>query len=176
MTAYEHPKRVSMIVTFLDMHHKPTALPPPTPKGKVALLKADRPPVHFYRYLYNTIGGPWKWVERRKLDDGALATLIGDPANELYVLYVDGCPAGMAEMDFRTAGIGQLSYFGLMPDFIGKKLGYFYLYHTLANAWTKPISVLKVNTCSLDHPHALPLYQRMGFAPYSREERYIELP
>jgi hypothetical protein len=28
----------------------------------------------------------------------------------------------------------------------------------------------------LDHRRALPLYQRAGFVPYSREERYIELP
>jgi hypothetical protein len=28
----------------------------------------------------------------------------------------------------------------------------------------------------LDHPRALPLYQRLGFTPYSREERFVELP
>ena len=26
------------------------------PKGKIAILRAEHPPVHFYRYLYNTIG------------------------------------------------------------------------------------------------------------------------
>ena len=44
------------------------------------------------------------------------------------------------------------------------------------NAWLQPIGKLLVNTCTLDHPRALPLYQRMGFVPYSREDRYIELP
>jgi hypothetical protein len=44
------------------------------------------------------------------------------------------------------------------------------------NAWTHGIPKFKVNTCTLDHPRALPLYQRLGFVPYAREDRYIELP
>jgi GNAT superfamily N-acetyltransferase len=169
-------KRVPMTVTFLEMHSKPSALPPPQPRIKVAILRAANPPVHFYRYLYNTIGDSYKWVDRRKLSDEALAAIIGHPQVELYVLYADGCPAGLAELDFRDATMGQIAYFGLMPEFVGKRLGYFFLYHAVANAWAKPISALLINTCTLDHPRALPLYQRIGFAPYSREDRYIELP
>ena len=76
----------------------------------------------------------------------------------------------------RDAATGNLAYFGLMPEAVGQRLGYFFLYHAVMNAWLRPISKLLVNTCTLDHPRALPLYQRMGFVPYSREDRYIELP
>lgn len=164
-----------MTVTFLEMKSRPAVLPPPQPLGKVALLRAQDPPIHFYRYLYDTIGHDYYWVDRRRLDDAGVAAVIHHPSVELYVLYVDGCPAGMAELDFREAGTGLLAYFGLMPEFIGRRLGYFFLYHTVANAWLKPISALLVNTCTLDHPRALPLYQRMGFTPYSREDRSVEL-
>ncbi|HWA92510.1 MAG TPA: GNAT family N-acetyltransferase [Rhizomicrobium sp.] len=169
-------KRIPMTVTFLEMHARPSALPPPQPKGKVAILKADNPPVHFYRYLYDTIGAPYWWVDRKKLSDDALAAVVRAPETELYVLYADGCPAGMAELEFRDAKAGQLAYFGLMPDYVGHGLGYFFLYHAVQLAWAKPISRLLINTCTLDHPRALPLYQRIGFVPYSREDRYIELP
>lgn len=169
-------KRVPMTVTFLEMRSKPPALPPPQPKGKIALLRAENPPVHFYRYLYNTIGEPYLWVDRRKLTDEALAELVQHSQVELYVLYVDGCPAGMAELEFKDAAAGQVAYFGLMPEFVGRKLGFFFLYHVVSIAWSRPISSLLINTCTLDHPRALPLYQRIGFVPYSREERYIELP
>lgn len=168
-------KRVPMTVTFLEMKSKPPALPPPQPKGKIAILRAENPPIHFYRYLYNMIGEPYLWVDRRKLTDEALAELVQHPKVELYVLYVEGCPAGMAELEFKEAA-GQVAYFGLMPDFVGRKLGYFFLYHAVSIAWSRPISSLLINTCTLDHPRALPLYQRIGFVPYSREERYIELP
>ncbi len=170
------PQRVPTVVTFLEMLQHPTALPPPQPKGKVAILKAERPPVHFYRYLYDSIGREYKWVDRKKLSDAALADLLNDRLVDLYILYADGCPAGMAEFDFRTEEVGQLAYFGLLPEFVGRHLSYFFLYHTTINAWTRPITRLLVNTCTLDHPRALPLYQRMGFVPYAREDRFIEMP
>lgn len=176
MTVKKQAKRIPTVVTFLEMKARPHAIPPPQPKNKVALLKADRPPVHFYRYLYDAVGRDYQWVDRKKLNDTQLAELLVDPLVEVFVLYVDGCPAGLSELDFREPNIGQLAYFGLIPDFIGRKLSYFFLYHSALNAWAKPISKLLVNTCTLDHPRALPLYQRMGFIPYSRENRYIEVP
>jgi GNAT superfamily N-acetyltransferase len=164
-----------MTVTFLEMRGKPSMIPPPHPSTKVAILRADKPPVHFYRYLYTTIGERYFWVDRRRMDDSAVAALIKNPLLELYVLYADGNPAGMAELDFREPHVGLLAYFGLMPEYIGKRLGTYFLYHAVQNAWTRAISTLLVNTCTLDHPRALPLYQRMGFVAYSREERSVEL-
>jgi ribosomal protein S18 acetylase RimI-like enzyme len=169
-------RRIPMVVTFLEMNAKPSVLPPPQPRGKVALLRCENPPVHFYRYLYDTIGSGYYWVDRKKLSPDALAELIEHPLNQLFVLYNDGNPAGMAELDLRKPGITNISYFGLMPEAIGKRLGHFFLYHTCINAWLEPIQRLTVNTCTLDHPRALPLYQRMGFTAYSREERFVELP
>ncbi len=81
----------------------------------------------------------------------------------------------MAEIELRADGSANISYFGLMPEAQGKGLGFFFLYHACMNAWAQPISRLLVNTCTLDSPRALPLYQRMGFTPYSREERFVEL-
>jgi len=170
------PVRIPTVVTFLEMLQRPPALPPPQPKGKVAFLKAETPPVPFYRYLYDQVGNKYKWVDRKKMSDAAVAEILGDPKVELFVLYVEGCPAGMAELDFRVEGLGQLAYFGLVPDYVGRRLGYFFLYHSTLVAWSRPISKYIVNTCTLDHPRALPLYQRMGFVPYAREDRYIEMP
>lgn len=175
MAGSKSKRFLPMTVTFLEMKRKPTIVPPPQPLGKIAILRAENPPVHFYRYLYDTIGGPYYWVDRRRMADSAVAAIIRSPQVELYVLYVDGCPAGMAELDFREHGTGLLAYFGLLPEFIGKGMGYFFLYQAVQNAWLRPISTLLVNTCTLDHPRALPLYQRMGFAPYSREDRSVEL-
>ncbi len=50
-------------------------------------------------------------------------------------------------------------------NYVGKQLGYFFLYHACVNAWARPISRLLVNTCTLDHPRALPLYQRLASFP-----------
>ena len=168
--------RIPMTVTFLEMKSRPSVLPPPQPRGKVALLRSEKPPTHFYRYLYDTIGEDYYWVDRKKLSPEALAEVIHDPRNLLFILYTDGNPAGLAELDLRKPGNCNISYFGLMPEAIGKRLGYFFFYHTCVNAWLQPISRLTINTCTLDHPRALPLYQRLGFTAYNREERFVELP
>ena len=36
-------------------------------------MRAEDCTVSFYRYLYETVGTPWLWYERRLLDDAALA-------------------------------------------------------------------------------------------------------
>ena len=64
MSASGDPRRISMTVTFLEMTAKPAALPPPLPRGKIAFLRSEHPPVHFYRYLYDTVGGKYFWVDR----------------------------------------------------------------------------------------------------------------
>ncbi len=167
-------KRIPTVVTFLEMRSRAPVLAP-LPKGKIAILRAERPPVHFYRYLYDTIGRDYHWVDRKKVPDDALQTIIQDPKVELYVLHAEGCPAGMAELDFRKENVCNLAYFGLIPEFIGRGLGFFFLQQTVELAWTKPIAKYTVNTCTLDHRRALPLYQRVGFVPYAREDRYIDL-
>jgi GNAT superfamily N-acetyltransferase len=168
-------RRIPMTVTFLEMTARPRMAAPPQPRGKVALLKVEKPAAHFYRYLYDTIGGDYYWVDRKKIAPDALTTIIQDPLNQLFVLYTEGSPAGMAELDLRKPGQANISYFGLMPEAIGRRLSVFFLYHTVMNAWAEGITRLTVNTCTLDHPRALPLYQRLGFVPYSREERFVEL-
>ena len=169
-------RRLPMIVTFLEMTARPNMSAPPQPKGKLAILKAEKPTPHFYRYLYDTIGGEYFWVDRKKVGPDALAAIIQDPLNELYVLYTDGTPAGMAELDWRKPGRCNIAYFGLMPEAIGRGLGAFLLHHACLNAWSRDIQRLTINTCTLDHARALPLYQRMGFSVYAREERFVELP
>ena len=163
-------------VTYLECLARPSPPGPPRPMMKTAILRSENPPVHFYRYLYDTIGHDYFWVERRKWGDDVLAAMLAEAKVELYVLYVSGVPAGMAELDFREEKAGQIAYFGLMPDFVGHRLGPWFLYQTCELAWSKPIPKLIVNTCTLDHPRALQTYQRMGFTPYSREERTIWLP
>src|SRR5437764_1065479 len=85
----------------------PPARPPgpriPAPFAKLALMRADEPTVSFYRYLYETVGTPWLWFERRLLDDVMLAAEITKQTTEIFVLYVGGVPAGYFELDVARA-------------------------------------------------------------------------
>ena len=170
-------RMVTATVTYLAMEAKPGGNPPPRPfLKKVAILQAETPAVHFYRYLYDAIGRDYLWVERRGMSDDDLRKVLESENFALYVLYIAGVPAGMAELDFPEDGVGQIAYFGLMPEFIGRRIGPWFLHQAIELAWTAPIARLRVNTCTLDHKKALPIYQRAGFVPYARGEKTIRVP
>jgi hypothetical protein len=90
------------IVTHLEMLAEPRLPPCPRPQGKFALMRAENPPVHFYRYLYDAVGRDYFWVNRKRLSDEALARIIHDPEVMICVLYCGGSPAGYFELDFRN--------------------------------------------------------------------------
>ena len=81
--------------------------------------------------------------------------------------------AKVSGINFRKPPSAELAYFGLIPDFIGRGLGSFLLASAIDIAWSHPIERLWVHTNTLDHPRALPLYQKMGFAPYAQEQSEI---
>jgi len=164
------------VITYLEMHERPRLPPVPAPHGKHALIRAEECTVSFYRYLYETVGTPWLWYERRLLDDAALAARIQKPTTEIFVLYVGGVPAGYFELDTAPPDETELCYFGLVPEFIGRRLGPFLLRAAIDRAWSRPIRRLWVHTRMFDHPKALGLYQRAGFVVYARRPLRFEDP
>ncbi len=172
--------KIACTITFLEMLEPPGRRPPLPAGGRgLALLKVEEPTVSFYRYLYNTVGEKWLWFERRLLSDGQLGAIVQDSKVEVWVLYCGGQPAGFAELDFRKLTrfkVVDLAYFGLLPAFIGRKLGPYLLGSALDRAWSAKPERVTVNTNSLDHPRALPLYQRFGFKPVRREDRLFDDP
>lgn len=143
----------------------------------LALVHAKRPPLHFYRYLYHTVGSPYLWWQRRELDDEALATIVHDERVEILVFQVDGVPAGFAELDRRRSGEIALVHFGLMPEFVGQGLGLPFLARVMEHAWqSDDVERVIVHASSTDHPRALMVYQRLGFVPYDVQHELIDDP
>ena len=164
------------IITYLEMRERPNTPRIAAPLGKLALMRAENCTVSFYRYLYETVGTPWLWYQRRLLDDGALAAEIGKPTTEIFVLYVGGVPVGYFELGAAAPLETELCYFGLIPQFIGRGLGPFMLRAAIDRAWSRPIERLWVHTRKFDHPKALAVYQRAGFVVYARQHLRFEDP
>ncbi|MBW8055726.1 MAG: GNAT family N-acetyltransferase [Nitrospira sp.] len=161
--------RIETTVTYLEMTERPTRPSTPVPAGKLAIFRAEQPTVSFYRYMYDTVGEPWNWTDRRRLTDDELTGIIHDPDVAIYILYVAGVPAGFVELDGRIAGAVELSYVGLMPEFVGRGLGSYLLDWAVSAAWLMEPKRVWLHTCSLDHPSALPMYRRAGFVPYDQQ-------
>ncbi len=163
--------RVGVTVTFLRMDR-----PPSTPfRGFAAgyqIVRAAACTVPFYRYLYNTVGADYLWWLRRTSPDKELAALLADPSISIHTLYANGEPAGFFELDERSWPDVNLSYFGLLPHAIGYGTGFAFLRAAVDEAWRRRPKGVTVNTCTADHPRALPNYLRAGFH-VTREVREV---
>jgi GNAT superfamily N-acetyltransferase len=163
-------------ITYLEMLEQPAGRRFPAPLETLALMRAEACTVSFYRYLYDTVGEPWLWFERRILDDAAVDAQIHRPTIEIFVLYVRGGPAGFFELDTAVPRETKLCYFGLIPDFIGRRLGPYLLQAAIDRAWSRPIDRFWLHTSTFDHPKALSVYQRAGFVVYARRSVLFEDP
>jgi GNAT superfamily N-acetyltransferase len=154
--------RIIVTVTFLRQETPPAAAPSGLP-ADTTLVRVHKPSVSFYRYLYDTVGAPYVWWLRRTVPDAELAALLAAPGVSLHVLYRDQEPIGFFELDARPISTVNLSYFGLLPQAIGHGLGTALLRAAIAAAWSHHPRAVTVNTCTADHPRALPNYLRAGF-------------
>ncbi len=170
---------LDVVVTELEMVRRPPFRIVPNPAAKLALLRAQGPMLSFYRYLYKEVGERWFWWERRAMKDSALKALILNDKVEIYVLYVDGVPAGFAELDYRrhdNERLTDLALLGLMPDFIGKGYGRYLGNWIIEGVWRREPKRLTTRYCSFDHPRAAGMLQRFGFTVVGQRARQIADP
>lgn len=160
---------VQTLVSYLEMTAPPAGAALPAPLAGLEVRRAIRPTLSFYRYLYDAIGANWTWYERKKLDDAQLAAILHDSRVEMNVLWAQGVPAGLAELDGRDPADIELAYFGILPEFIGQGLGRWLVDWAIHHAWHSRPRRFWLHTCDLDHPRALPLYQKAGFRLYDQQ-------
>ena len=170
----QHSTRVGVTVSFLRMDQRPP--PGPPLPADTALVRLARCSVPFYRYLYDTVGAPYVWWLRRTLSDAALDSILAEPGVSIHVLYRGGEPAGFFELDRRARPVVNISYFGLLPHAVGQKFGTAFLMTAVHEAWDAGARAVTVNTCTADHPRAMPGYLRAGFRVLRRIDETWDVP
>jgi GNAT superfamily N-acetyltransferase len=96
------------------------------------------------------------------MPDEELFEKINASNTDIFVFYVNNEPAGYIEF-VKDKKFVEIQYFGLLPSFIGKGLGKYFLQWVVANAWSYQPEWIQLNTCALDHPYALDVYKKAGF-------------
>jgi GNAT superfamily N-acetyltransferase len=154
---------IGAVVTYLDMTERPPAAP--LPASPLRLDRWPAPDPARYRALFRKVGARWLWYSRLLMDDERLRR---EMAEVHAVLDSSGSEVGLLELDFRAEGECLIRFLGLVPELAGKGHGIWLLGRTLALAWRPEIRRVAVNTCTLDHPAALPAYLKAGFVAYER--------
>ena len=173
LNACEHavdPDRLVEVTVYHLQMLVPPAQPTPASRDPLTVLAARPPSVRYYRFLYDAVGSDYHWLSRGVLSDADLAAILDDNRNEVHVLYLDGSPAGFAELDRAAGDHIELVQFGLLPEYLGRGLGKRFLQWTIDQAWSYRPRRLWLHTCTLDHPAALPTYRRAGFETFRQEQ------
>ena len=157
--------------TYLEMNRREDLQPAPAPDANARVEQVVGCPASFYRYLYIEVGRSHHWVDRAAWTDQQISSHLANRRLSLWVLYVDGAPAGYFELLAHSDDAVELAYFGLLPEFTGRGLGKYLLTVAAERAWTSGARRVWLHTCTLDDPAALPNYLARGFRPF-REETY----
>lgn len=139
-------------------------VPEPAPQ----IVRAEIPSPALNRFLYTSVGAGWHWVDRLAWNWERWMQWLDRPTHQTWVLYVSGTPAGYFELE-RQGDDVEIAYFGVAPQFIGRKLGGHLLTRTIEQAWAMGAKRVWVHTCSLDHPAALANYKSRGMTVFKEE-------
>ncbi len=148
-------------VYYLQMHMDPHFILPVKQAGAIKLL--EKPvSAETYRYYYKNVGLQYNWLDRLAMSTEDLQSKINEANIEIFALQVDNEDAGYAEFAVLKDCV-EIVYFGLFASFVGKGLGKFFLQWCINKAWSYEPKWIQLNTCSLDHPNALGVYESAGF-------------
>jgi len=163
--------QINYVVSYLEMVVPPFFGWPSEPSGNILILEANNPPVRYFFSLYEAVGADYEWTDKLRCPIKEVNDFLLDPNVKLFTFLKNGWSAGFFVLDKRKQNICDLAYFGLVPEAIGHGYGEYLLKFAIKQSWAaEDINLLTVNTNTLDHPNALPLYKKMGFKVIKNEK------
>jgi ribosomal protein S18 acetylase RimI-like enzyme len=142
-----------------------------SPSIAISLSHERAPTAAFYRDVYDRVGRPWLWYERRLLADDVLAKLLHSPEHELHVARHDGLLVGYFELNGE-----EIVFFGLTLAYLGRRIGPWLLDKAIERGFERGARRLILNTNTLDHPRALDTYRKAGFRVVRSENKQLQDP
>src|SRR5262252_5888685 len=160
-----------LITTYLEVLSR-DQLRPKRSDGQFQIREKTERDWRFNRDLYFRVGEQWDWADKRPWTDDQWKAYATAPELRTFAGYYDDVLAGYYELRRDKEDGIEIAYFGLLPEWIGRRLGGALLTSAIEGAWCmepKPSRVW-VHTCNRDHPQALANYQARGMVVYKVEE------
>ena len=162
---------INYTVSYLEMVGPPDFNWPVEPDSNILVLEATNPPVSYFLSLYEAVGADYEWTDKFICSTREVYEFLFHPNVKMFSFLKNGWTAGFFILDKRKQKICDLAYFGLIPEAMGHGYGEYLLKFAIKESWAeKDINLLTVNTNTLDHPNALPLYKKMGFKVVANEK------
>ena len=156
---------------YLEIYSIRDLLDVPKPLNKLKLKLVDPPDFQLNKFFYKEIGKNLHWVDRLVWSDKKWIEYLNSQNVYTYILKEDDNLIGYYEKIFDYKKLEyEIAYFGILKEYIGKKLGGYLLSEAIKNAFKSNCKRIWVHTCSLDHKHALNNYLSRGMKIFKSEE------
>ena len=134
------------------------------------LVKKIKPNFQLNKFFYKNVGKKHRWIDRLSWSDEKWINYISNQNLETYVISESDDLAGFFELIYNPElEETEISYFGLLEEYIGKGIGGYALSVAIKKSFEKQIKRVWLHTCTLDHPNALKNYIARGMTVYKRE-------
>ena len=134
------------------------------------IQKVTPPNIELNKFFYKNVGKKYRWTDRLTWDNLKWTSYLENESVQTYVLKVHEDLAGYFEViRDRAINSSEIAYFGLLDDYIGKKIGGFFLSEAIKICFNLNSKRVWVHTCTLDHKHALKNYLSRGMKIFKEE-------
>ena len=134
------------------------------------LIKKIKPDFQLNKFFYKQVGKKHRWIDRLIWSDEKWMKYISNKNLETYVISKCDELVGFFELLYNPElKETEISYFGLLEEYIGKGIGGFALSSAIRKAFEKNINRVWLHTCTLDHPNALKNYIARGMTVFKKE-------
>tara|TARA_B100000674_G_C37601315_1_gene805492 strand:+ start:64 stop:570 length:507 start_codon:yes stop_codon:yes gene_type:complete len=137
---------------------------------KKFLVKKIKPDFQLNKFFYKQVGKKHRWKDRLSWSDGKWINYISNKNLETYIISESDELAGFFELLYNPElKETEISYFGLLEEYIGKGIGGYALSVAIKKSFEKNIRRVWLHTCTLDHPNALKNYIARGMRVFKKE-------
>ena len=137
---------------------------------KKYLVKKIKPDFQLNKFFYKQVGKKHRWIDRLSWSDGKWMNYISNKNLETYIISESKELAGFFELLYNPElKETEISYFGLLEEYIGKGIGGYALSVAIKKSFEKNIRRVWLHTCTLDHPNALKNYIARGMKVFRKE-------
>ena len=135
------------------------------------VIKKIEPNFQLNKFFYKQVGKKHRWIDRLSWSDEKWVNYISNKNLETYVISEKNDLAGFFELLYNPElKETEISYFGLLEEYIGKGIGGYALSIALKKSFEKQIKRVWLHTCTLDHPNALKNYIARGMTVFKKEK------
>ena len=116
---------------------------------KKFLVKKIKPDFQLNKFFYKQVGKKHRWIDRLSWSDGKWINYISNKNLETYIISESKELAGFFELLYNPElKETEISYFGLLEEYIGKGIGGYALSVAIKKSFEKNIKRVWLHTCT----------------------------